>query len=367
MDFDNADGIYDSKCKNGIVVEPRLIEYMQKKKFYKENKINTIIPLEETYQITKTDLKKIQRFQKGENMDVYDEDLVRCSEDGTDEGLEFPDPQGFFFASRELKNDPRLVKLRQKLERDKELIKQRHNYSNFNFRDTKLEDQDEFSRKQFLETTKAAYDIENRNRDVYYPQIKPDDNECNIPHVTPKINYKTPLHNRQLRQKPSRSNNYNKCPPDNNNEFLGAPPNRNKKCDNSLTNIIGELDSYNEVLRENYQKASEIDEENNMFVPSINCKDKKYINTSQYQAVPFMGNKKIRNIEDENIIKCGIPNKDTKKKSYGYSNPAEHYFDYISEDIQEANHVVMPFPRGGTATRLDNHKTARPYYQREIM
>ena len=56
----------------------------------------------------------------------------------------------------------------------------------------------------------------------------------------------------------------------------------------------------------------------------------------------------------------------TYRHTFVQSNLQEHYFDYIDEDIQTADHTVLPFPRGGTMTRDENHKTARPY-TRDIM
>lgn len=41
------------------------------------------------------------------------------------------------------------------------------------------------------------------------------------------------------------------------------------------------------------------------------------------------------------------------KKNKIYDNPIEHYFNYIAEDIQDPNHVVMTLPK---PTRLQNEK-----------
>lgn len=53
-------------------------------------------------------------------------------------------------------------------------------------------------------------------------------------------------------------------------------------------------------------------------------------------------------------IMLGIPSH--TGKSYGYNDPFEHSFDYIDNDIQDPNHVILPFPRGGTSARLANKK-----------
>lgn len=50
----------------------------------------------------------------------------------------------------------------------------------------------------------------------------------------------------------------------------------------------------------------------------------------------------------------GVPSHTTK--SYGFNDPFEHSFDYIDGDIQDPDHVVLPFPRGGISARLENKK-----------
>jgi hypothetical protein len=68
---------------------------------------------------------------------------------------------------------------------------------------------------------------------------------------------------------------------------------------------------------------------------------------------------------DKNMIpilldmQLGMPQHTSK--SYGYDNPNEHYFDYIDEDIQDPNHIILPFPQGGFATRNNNKSQHKPY------
>ena len=47
-----------------MLLEPRLMEYIGKKKFYKENDIQPAVPLETEYQITKNDISN-PRFIRG--------------------------------------------------------------------------------------------------------------------------------------------------------------------------------------------------------------------------------------------------------------------------------------------------------------
>ncbi len=60
------------------------------------------------------------------------------------------------------------------------------------------------------------------------------------------------------------------------------------------------------------------------------------------------------NVNDETLMNCFLPSRDYKRKSYGYNQPIEHMFDYISDDIQCAEHNVLPFHQGGESSRLVN-------------
>lgn len=53
-----------------------------------------------------------------------------------------------------------------------------------------------------------------------------------------------------------------------------------------------------------------------------------------------------------NDMKLGMP--PHTRKTYGYDDPFEHYMDYIDGEIQEPEHVIMDFPRGGDSARLAN-------------
>ena len=56
-----------------------------------------------------------------------------------------------------------------------------------------------------------------------------------------------------------------------------------------------------------------------------------------------------------------------RMKSFGYENPAEHYFNYIDKDFQNADNTVLPFPRGGFATRNTNKTSAKKTKTRVIV
>lgn len=58
-----------------------------------------------------------------------------------------------------------------------------------------------------------------------------------------------------------------------------------------------------------------------------------------------------------NDLMLGVPSHTTK--SYGFNDPFEHSFDYIDGDMQNPEHVILPFARGGTPCRNENKKQVR--------
>lgn len=95
------------------------------------------------------------------------------------------------------------------------------------------------------------------------------------------------------------------------------------------TNMISELKKYSKTLR-SHDKHEE-----------LNMKRAKPPRT-----------------EREKQLTLGMPSHTTK--SYGYENPAEHYFDYIDPTIQDSRNLVFSdMPRGGFSTRADNREGVR--------
>jgi hypothetical protein len=67
----------------------------------------------------------------------------------------------------------------------------------------------------------------------------------------------------------------------------------------------------------------------------------------------YYNNEPIDN-DIRNDMILGMPSHTSK--AYGYDDSFEHSFDYIDNDIQEPDHVVLPFPRGGSSVRQENKK-----------
>lgn len=350
------------ECKNGIYLEPRLQEYIKKKIYYKKNGINTGVPLEQEYDISQEDLRRLKAFKSGDK-DIYSYKKQNQFLD------KFQKPKFDFDPDQVYKSDIRYHRFAKKLKRDKDAMQQRHNYDNL----------DNDYENAFNPITKLGennkHHIDDNQRDgnpnnwhlrdshLYAPR---DVNLLDARDFNLEINKKQMQgFNNKYKSDPyaqskrvysmngSPENGYPKYTPQT--DFAQTQYNNNYNP--RLQEIIGNLDSYGNQIKPQYQHMAEMDKDFKVVIPNAMCNDKKSYNSSSYRPVPYIGRAEgIRDID----IECKLRNAPITKtsKSYGYRNPAEHYYDYISDDIQNPDHVVFD---PAISTRLDNHKVAKPY------
>lgn len=115
-------------------------------------------------------------------------------------------------------------------------------------------------------------------------------------------------------------------------------------------NTTGQVFQPNEIenkyLQKNIMYNSRVYYDNN----NINEELVNYHNCSHLTGANKIIKETCSNIESD--LMQGLPSRSFK--SYGYRNPHEHYYQYISEEIQ--NNTELPFPRGGIICR-NNKKT----------
>lgn len=346
------------ECKNGIFLEPRLQEYLKKKAYYKKNKIHNDVSLEQEFGITKEDVKRLKAFTAGDN-DLYNyktQDKFADSE--WQQSFEFD-----FDPDEAYRSDPRYHRYVKKMIRDKQDIAKIHNYdhmndpfkpitdffdkNDYNYNDDYLQDDYDYD-SNYNNHNYDSYSNNNyyddRNLTIGENSKKYNDNKYlnkpikkssriysnDLPHYTPEIDFKNKMY-------PMKQNRPQQLPIDH---------------DPRIDQIIGELDSYNHKINKSYERISEMDTEHKLVIPNVSCNGKRS-NPSTYKPVPFMT--RGEGVRDYSVHE-GLPTRSAK--SYGYHNPIEHYYDYISDDIQNPNHVVF---EPGEATRLNNRKPARPY------
>ena len=338
-------------CNGNIMFEPRLAEYLKKKAFYRDNGIEPCISIEKEYSITNDDLQKIKMFFSGDKNIYHPKNNVLNKEFKTEKQ---------YFPSIKFRNTDKRMKI-------------------FNFKEPKMN----------LPTNRGMF-APNKPSDDYY-----DDPLDNMDKITSSSTYgptimdgrdfrSDQLENHPVSQRTyfdppntdykAKSHGFANYPPilDYKVPIYNEPLDTVRKCykegihKTNVNDIIGKLDTYTTNLSPTYSSNSEMDNNTKIVIPSVASKGKKCLDVSSYKPVPYMGYGRggSPNTEDETELMLGSPSKTAK--SYGYTNPHEHYFDYISDDMQIPEHTVMPFPRGGLSTRLDNHDTARKY-TREIL
>lgn len=309
-------------------LEPRLVEYLKRKKFYEEKDINTV-SLERQYQISKYDLKKISEYQSKEKNDCepgerqyvqrrvknYDEntDLIDCSK------ARFPSNDNY---------DPRLERINEKVRRERDAS--RHKFNTDNLKDS----YDMYSRN-FSSTTSRDFD-----------------NEFNLDNIRDEMNSgltsnfeaNSPSNVHEL-VNPATTHQYHSPPKIeyNQRQHFQRPGNQDKQFN------FGSGYTYRKPETPQFQRGNTFDVDNKVNIPTNNCR-KSDLN-ALYNNV---GGGEMKNIDYENYVKYGYPT--SKARSLGFENPAEHAFHFIDSDIQDPKHVIFDRPIN---TRLDNKATAR--------
>lgn len=337
MSFEGSD-YYDCNKKDKISVEPRLLEYINKKKYYKEHSIECET-LEKEYGISDYDKLRIKAYLKGGKGKVKDKDL---------RFQDYVDTSQAYFPSDMMKKDPRFERIKKKQQTNKEAQMQRHNYGGIsNTYDMYREDRpfasafgDDFRESDFhpREWFQNSRDCETDNR---YEESQP-------------MIRRSSKKNRDFNE----SNTYTQ-PKSRYNGYL--PLRSELKSNNSIDDILGEMNNMNINYDRKEKRENEFDYEYGNVLPNVRGR-KSFSKENSYNQMPFMGDMRgERDMSVENFVKFGNLTRGTK--SNGYPNPVEHYFDYITPDIQDSQHVVMS--RGVPSRSLNREKVNS--YKRDMM
>lgn len=303
-------------------LEPRLVEYIKRKKFYEENNINSE-GIERQYQITKRDLEKINLHNN--NGRVYTEKLVK----NYDEDHDIVD---FSKSKFEIANmyDKRLERINEKVKREKEASKYKYNTTNL----------------------QRNYDM--YSRDFSSTTSKDFSNEFNLDNIRDEMD--APLQRKY--ESNSNFNTHELVQPPSKHQYNNPPTiHRDQRLPYQRLNNLNENNigcGYSKTYRvpetQHIQKANSFDVDNKITIPANNCR-KNDLNML-YNEFNTFGN--MKNIDYENYVKYGYPT--SKARSLGFENPSEHFFQFIDSDIQDPKHVVSDRP---ILTRLDNKTTAK--------
>ena len=310
----------DAMIDDNIMLEPRLQEYIKKKKYYENNNIEILVPLEITYIITLDDKKRIKKYIKGKT-NLYSRNKINNDSIFIDNSKHKLDT-----SEDKFQKDPRFKRLQKKLQKQKEATNKRHNYNNMYDNYEMYTQQTPKMWSNEIEEEKSQKQLNQYKDDSYLLDDNPyiDNNKYTSEmtyHNEPKISYNNRIYN-------SRLNNLN--------PNLNTNLNHNLNHKQSSDKIIGNITSYRNKIPQNNSCISNRERENN------------------YKSMPQLYENGLRNVDMESYIKHGTTSRDTK--NMGYKNPIEHYYQYIDEDLQKPVHVIND---RGIPTRDMNKKIAR--------
>lgn len=326
--------------KSMLNLEPRLREYIEKKRYYIDNNIEPVVPLEDQYDISENDKKILRSYMRGD---------VQSYKRRTNRTSNFIDTSNSIFPSSEFKYDERMDRLKQKQERDKMAQDARFSYSIINQKYSMYNNDYAGVSADSNYIDKTLFTDVPTNNNTYTDNFLLDDDNDHNPnliknktnshmyHNPPKIQYNMRQYNRQSNTR-----------------------RRDMDHNTNVNKIIGELDSYSRDINRDYQRGSNMDTVNKIVIPNVNTR--KDTPENNYMNMPYMrGNGNREDVDVDTYVRFGVPSRGSK--SLGYNNPVEHQFQYITSDIQDPNHVVMD---RGEPTRLLNKQPARPK-KRDVM
>jgi hypothetical protein len=395
MDYEDAFDI------GTIQLEPRLQEYMKRKRFNDENDIEPPIPEEKEFCITSYDLKIIKRYKQGKKKLYSSKRLAKDPHFVTPDAGDF-DSDPF---NSDFKKDPRYQRLQRKMRSHKEAKKQIQNFEGIDEDYTIFHQSNPYDLKPENRPNKIAKPYDDPNNElgseseddpeIYDDQIMMDSRDLVLAPARPvrttnkigsRVNMRDEDNDYINNYDPRRSNgkscnmNSRKCNPNrgkycyspnevsNNPSAYHHPPriqyrqvvtneqvSGRMEHSRDLNEIIGSLDNYNKHLNDTYEYIpSEADIDTHTHIPGVKSSSRRE-NVSSYRAIPFRYGNGLPDVSLEDSLRGGI--RDSSKKSIGFRNPFEHQFDYISEDISDPTHTVQMWPQ---STRGNDRELARP-------
>ena len=312
------------------MLDPRLRNYIQYKKAYDKNGIDTGVPLEKMFQISKEDLQTIRKFRRGKR------DFYTMNKLGESQDFVKPIKKKFENTDEKFRNDPHFKKLEQKMKNNRDALVQKDNYStmrnNYNmYSDNELSDRNMLN-VEYKNTVRTPYktyadpplqNTKTLRKNSFLLDSRDDD-----------LKYDNP----NLMLQPERRSNmvYHNEPKISMNERLRFGQNRQNRQNRQNVQLKGLNDFDNN--------------EHSEYPQSRSCND-------NYPS--GMNRNGLKSMEADNDMRFGLNSRGGK--NIGYKNPFEHQFQFIDNDIQHPDHVVND---RGIPTRLYNK--SRKKYKRDI-
>lgn len=349
MYFDNSVEPDDYMCDNGVMLEPRLIEYMKQRKYYVDNNISMDVSLEHRYGISQQDLANIKKFLSGKR-DIYGK---KCKKEPKRENTtnSHYDPRKHF--PSKLLSDSRVPKLK------KPKMSTPKNMGMFYESNGQHYDDNPMNGSTKDKRINTILDFWDEKNDSHKPEKHSMEYVMNgSSYASNNDYYEQSLTDDRLY---SADNNY-----DLELNRMIDDERRQSGTDNHNSYYM-KLNKYDKNFKHPEYKLSGqtyMDTDNKVVIPSMES-NKSELRLSDYSPIPYKGQGFGR--DDISVETCMMHSTPTHTfKSYGYRNPAEHYFQYLDPAHGNRDESVFPFPRGGVSTRVDNKKMRRQY-KREII
>lgn len=346
MDYDMAFSM------NNIQLDPRLQEYINMKRFNKENDITPDIPEAQQFGITPDDLKTIARHLKGR---TYEEKSYKKNDHIKSHFVKADNSDSFFEDKNSFKNDPRYSRIQKKIQSHKDAQKQIRNFEGIDS-DYKIfhrsNPYDDDTNPNIVRPQRIAKPYEN---DLYTVDDAYDAYNTNMS-SRDELNYNRSKKNSEYRydvnhKKSNRQSesSYNHKPHlSYRNTLIPQKVNGGLEHNHSANDVIGNLDNYGKFLNQTYEYFDYGDEASNS---NQNNREQQ----NNYRNLPLGYGNGLADISVEDSLRGGI--KDSRRKTTGIKNSFEHQFDYIDPEISNVNHTVNMRPQ---ATRGANKAVARP-------
>lgn len=386
----NEDRFADLSCNDNILLEPRIQEYIRKKKYYKQNGIEPSINIEQEYNISNYDKKQIRNFLKG-GRNLY-----------TNQNLEINNIKNNkidYFPSSTMEVDKKLEKFMP------QNLKKTYNTPE-NFGMFKPTDGNSFYDQAYVPNESILDQRDFRHTEYNYskfdPRVDPlippgiEDIDPNKSYMNVRVNgqeagsrmYNTTAsalsQNRLIREK-DLSGALNKW-----NSRSAGPIHFDKLDFNNPKDkkpkvVYGRTDKSipNEEL---YEIGDPYDRDTGHVKKSKKENTRTAILHKDEKLYPLDGttNKDSYNLEvltvnneyaspyakpfEPNCSLLGDLETDEMKgivgragKSYGYRRSDEHSYSYIDPELQNHNVTLMPFHGIGVPTRFENRNRKKPY------
>jgi len=342
--FDNekyySSSYSDFSKDDEINLEPRLVEYLKKKKYNKKFGIE-FSNLEKDYNITDSDIIRIRSHFRG---DIK----------GTIRTSDYIDPSGASFPSNNFKKDERFDRIKKKQETEANAKVQKNNYGLINKGFDMYRDD-----RPFASASGDDFKTKNINPKEWLQNSRESSSEMWNPYSTDDMNNnfdRVDKFNPNNRKTSMYETNTYVHPKSVYNGYLQ----RNSKLEDdphSIDAIIGKMDTYRNKVNTGFQQENQMDLDTKVIIQNPRCGGKKE-SENTYQAVPLMmnGYDNNSNIDVDTYVRMNAGK--YHNKSVGYPNPVDHYFNFISNDIQQPDHVVN---MRGIPSRLLNKQIARPH------